>query len=94
MHDRELTYSVAVHATDLGGPRAVYRQVHETIVEALRDLGVAADLTPDGVPVARPDAKPLLLEPPRPGRSERWGESSSVALRSRSEGPSSSTGRF
>lgn len=61
IHDRELTYAVALPARAFGGPRRAYRKVNEGLVEGLRRLGVAA-----GPAVGRalpPGAGPCFLEP-------------------------------
>ncbi|MFW6079921.1 MAG: lipoate--protein ligase family protein [Gemmatimonadota bacterium] len=44
LHDRELTYAVAVPIGALGGPRASYRAVNRALVAGLRRLGVRAEL--------------------------------------------------
>lgn len=61
IHDRELTYSVAVPARAYGGPRRAYRKVNEGLVEALRRLGV--DARAAAGTVLPPGAGPCFLEP-------------------------------
>lgn len=61
IHDRELTYSVALPARAFGGPRGAYRKVHEGLVEGLRGLGV--DARAAGGRVLPPDAGPCFVEP-------------------------------
>jgi lipoyl(octanoyl) transferase len=48
LHDRELTYSVAVPDGALGPPRGAYAAVNRALVAGLRRLGVAAALQPAG----------------------------------------------
>ncbi len=61
IHDRELTYAVALPARAWGGPRRAYRKVNEGLVAGLRHLGVAA-VTAAGR-VLPPEAGPCFLEP-------------------------------
>ena len=61
IHDRELTYSVAMPARVFGGPRGAYRKVNEGLVEGLRGLGV--DARAAGGRALPPDAGPCFLEP-------------------------------
>jgi len=56
LHDRELTYAVAVPVGALGGLRETYRRVNAGLVRALRGLGVPAALADDGAPAVAPDA--------------------------------------
>jgi lipoate-protein ligase A len=50
LHDAELTYALAVPARALGGPRQTHRAVSGALVEALRSLGVPAELAPPAPP--------------------------------------------
>jgi lipoyl(octanoyl) transferase len=56
LHDREVTYGVALPVAELGGPRATYIAVNRALVAGLRRLGVAAEVQaappPGGHPVA------------------------------------------
>ncbi len=61
IHDRELTYAVALPARAYGGPRQAYRKVNRGVVEGLRHLGVEA-VAAAGT-VLPPDAGPCFLEP-------------------------------
>lgn len=45
-HAGELTYAVAAPAEELGGLRAAYRAIHLVLRDALRSLGVLAELAP------------------------------------------------
>ncbi len=54
LHDRELTYAVIVSARGLGGPRAIRRRLGEALLEAVRSLGVEAELAPGLLPAPRP----------------------------------------
>src|SRR5690606_669373 len=63
LHDRELTYAVVVPLRAFGGLRALHRLVNGALVEALRSLGVAADLAPPDGRALRPDAGPCFGGP-------------------------------
>lgn len=64
LHDRELTYSVAVAEGALGGPRESYAAVNRALVAGLRRLGVAAALQPGtGRRAAVPSTAPCFREP-------------------------------
>jgi lipoyl(octanoyl) transferase len=52
LHDRELTYAVAVPVGALGSPREAYLAINRALVAGLRRLGVAAAVAPG--PVAGP----------------------------------------
>ena len=62
IHDRELTYAVALPARAFGGPRRAYRKVSEGLVLGLRRLGAEArmaegrSLPPDAGPCFRESA--------------------------------------
>ena len=58
-HDRELTYAVALRAEALGGPRHTYRAINQVLVDALRSLGVPAELAPSAPP-RKPDSGPCF----------------------------------
>lgn len=60
VHDRELTYAVALPARAFGGPRGAYRKVTEGLLEGLRRLGVEARAA--GGRVLPLDAGPCFLE--------------------------------
>ena len=62
LHDRELTYSVALPARACGGPRAAYRRINEALVAGLRGLGVDARLASARTALP-PDAGPCFLQP-------------------------------
>jgi len=49
-HADELTYAVAAPAEALGSLREAYRRVHEWLRDAVRSLGAAAELAPNGRP--------------------------------------------
>lgn len=61
IHDRELTYAVALPVRAFGGPRQAYRRVTEGLVTGLRHLGVKAVVAAGRV--LPPDAGPCFLEP-------------------------------
>ena len=64
LHDRELTYSVAVPADLLGGPRTTYETINRALVAGLRELGVAATLAPASQTQPRPhDLNPCFHAP-------------------------------
>ena len=44
LHDRELTYAVAVPAVALGGPRQTYARVNAALAAGLRVLGIHAEV--------------------------------------------------
>jgi lipoyl(octanoyl) transferase len=46
LHDREVTYGIALPAARLGGPRATYAAVNRALLAGLRELGVDAALAP------------------------------------------------
>jgi len=46
LHDRELTYSIAVPVGLLGGPRETYVRVHQALAAGLRILGIDAQVAP------------------------------------------------
>jgi lipoate-protein ligase A len=63
LHWRELTYAVVVPGRALGGARATYRIVHETLARALAALGVqVVHATPRGRALP-PDAGPCFGAP-------------------------------
>ena len=68
LHDRELTYAVALPARAFGGPRRSYRKVTEGLVAGLGLLGVEAAAVGGGAlrvggRALPPDAGPCFLEP-------------------------------
>jgi lipoate-protein ligase A len=63
LHHREITYSIAVPAARLGGPRATYLAVNQALLHGLQQLGVDARIAP-----ARPRGRfgtvhPCFAEP-------------------------------
>jgi lipoate-protein ligase A len=62
LHDREITYAVVVPVRALGGVRQAYRRVNQGLVNALRTLGVPADLASEAHQAARPDAGPCFQQ--------------------------------
>jgi lipoate-protein ligase A len=62
LHDREITYAVVVPLRALGGVRQTYHRVNRGLVNALRTLGVPADLAPEAHQAARPDAGPCFRQ--------------------------------
>lgn len=72
LHDRELTYAVALPAGLLGSPRRTYTALNEGLAAGLRRLGIPARTAPQngsGRPATRPGAPPLapVRGPARPG---------------------------
>lgn len=65
LHAHEVTYCVALPVRALGGVRAAYKRINEGLVDGLRRLGVAAEVSDDGV-AASPDAGPCF-QLPAPG---------------------------
>jgi lipoate-protein ligase A len=64
LHDRELTYSVAVPEAVLGSPRETYAAVNRALVAGLRLLGVPARLQPrTGRRAPPPSLAPCFQEP-------------------------------
>ncbi len=64
LHDRELTYSVAVPDGLLGSPRATYAVVNQALAAGVRRLGVPAELAPrSGGRVPVPSLAPCFKEP-------------------------------
>lgn len=61
-HGRELTYAVAAPTAGLGSLRDAYRAIHLVLRDALRALGVAAELAPDAR-AARVDAGACFAAP-------------------------------
>ena len=56
LHDRELTYSVVAPKDCFGGPKSMYRSLNTVLVEALRSLGVEAELAQPAGPPRDPAA--------------------------------------
>jgi len=65
LHDRELTYSVALPLRHLSGVRESYRTLNAALVEALRSLGVAAELATPEARTPGPGAGPCFASPAR-----------------------------
>lgn len=63
LHDRELTYAVATHARELGGPRVAYQSIHRALQEGLRELGVEAEQSSPVSPTPTPDLRPCFSDP-------------------------------
>ncbi|HET6232851.1 MAG TPA: lipoate--protein ligase family protein [Longimicrobiaceae bacterium] len=64
LHDRELTYSVAVAEGALGSPREAYAAINRALVGGLRRLGVPAQLQPEtGVRAPVPSLAPCFKDP-------------------------------
>lgn len=64
LHHRELTYTVAVPAPLLGGPRGAYAAVSRALVAGLRRLGIDARLQPaTGRRAPAPSLAPCFAEP-------------------------------
>lgn len=62
IHDREITFAVVAPLRGLGGVRQTYRRVNEGLVNALRSLGVPAELAPEAQEAARPDSGPCFQQ--------------------------------
>ncbi len=62
LHDAELTYAVVAPDRTLGGPRGLYRKVHEGLALGLRLLGIDARVE-DGGAALTPDAGPCFKVP-------------------------------
>lgn len=65
LHAHEVTYCLVVPVRSFGGVRAAYRRINEALVVGLRALGVAAEVSDEGV-AAAPDAGPCF-QLPAPG---------------------------
>lgn len=64
LHDRELTYSVAVSEGLLGSPRATYAAINRALAVGLRRLGVPVELAPrSGRRAPAPSLAPCFKEP-------------------------------
>jgi lipoyl(octanoyl) transferase len=64
LHDRELTYGVAVPDGMLGSPRETYRRIHSALVAGLLRLGVTAEMRPRSARRASPPSLvPCFREP-------------------------------
>ncbi|HET7274692.1 MAG TPA: lipoate--protein ligase family protein [Longimicrobiaceae bacterium] len=64
LHDRELTYSVAIRPGTLGTPRETYRTINRALLAGLRTLHVSADLVPSGRQrAAVPSLSPCFRDP-------------------------------
>jgi lipoyl(octanoyl) transferase len=64
LHDRELTYSVAIPSRTFGSARGAYREINRILLEAVRLLGVAATMQPDeGRPSPYPSTAPCFADP-------------------------------
>jgi lipoyl(octanoyl) transferase len=63
LHDRELTYAVAMPIRACGGPRRAYSTVNAGLARALRALGVPAELAASGERTAALIAGPCFQRP-------------------------------
>ncbi len=64
LHDRELTYSVAVGERAMGSPRTAYATINRSLVAALRHLGVDARLQPhSSTHASAPSLAPCFRDP-------------------------------
>ena len=63
LHDRELTYAVIIPDRLFGTPRAAYLTISEALADALRALGVRAQLSMGSDRAARPSLVPCFVEP-------------------------------
>lgn len=63
LHDRELTYSVAIPVRALGTLRSAYAGINAALVEALRSLGVPARMSETEDPVPALDSGACFAEP-------------------------------
>ena len=66
LHDRELTYAVAVGAGEIGGPRATYLALNRALIRALARLGLPASVAPPRsdrpLPLDRAGGHPCFAE--------------------------------
>jgi lipoate-protein ligase A len=62
LHDHELTYSVTAPAGS-SPLRSRYAAINHLLADALRVLGVRADVTPDHIPTAKPGSAACFAEP-------------------------------
>jgi lipoate-protein ligase A len=72
LHDRELTYAVALPVGALGTPRETYRALNRALMAGLRELGLEAELAPAAPSWAAGALAPAARDPgraaaPRPG---------------------------
>lgn len=70
LHDRELTYAVAVPVGVLGAPRGTYIAINRALVAGLRRLGVAAEVAGEvarDVGSATPNWENPCFQAPAPG---------------------------
>lgn len=68
LHDRELTYSVAVPVGVLGSPRETYLAINRALVAGLRRLGVAAEVAgSSGIAGGMPNWENPCFQAPAPG---------------------------
>jgi lipoate-protein ligase A len=63
LHHREITYSIVIPATVLGGPRATYLTINHALLRGLQDLGVAAHLSPASQRSRFGTVQPCFAEP-------------------------------
>lgn len=65
LHDRELTYAVALALPDAGGVRAFYLTINRALHRGLARLGVRAEIAgePEERPLPGPDAGPCFRSP-------------------------------
>ncbi len=74
LHDRELTYCVAVPVGLLGSPRQTYAAINRALVAGLRRLGVAARVVEGvGSDASSGDFDPETLAQPRPPAAAALG---------------------
>jgi lipoyl(octanoyl) transferase len=71
LHHFELTYTVVLRHPGPGFARGVYREVNETLLDALRSLGLEVSLAESAPPPAHPDAGPCFQ---RPAEGEVMGQ--------------------
>ena len=62
LHDREVTYGIALPAARLGGPRATYAAVNRALLAGLRELGVDAAIAPGAKRSAFGTVQPCFAE--------------------------------
>ena len=62
LHHREITYSVAIPARTLGGPRRTYQAINKALKHGLRELGVEASFAPFAKRAAHVTIQPCFAD--------------------------------
>jgi lipoate-protein ligase A len=84
LHDREVTYSVTAPATEAGALRESYERINRLLVDGLRSLGVAVEIS-ETSRAPKPDLTPCF-ERPSPGELTAAGRKLAGSAQWRDDG--------